>query len=45
MIMNIEGKRGRGRPKKKWFDTIKNVMIPDDMCIGVQKTETSGSLG
>jgi len=26
MKMFIEGKRGRGRPKKRWLDTIKNDM-------------------
>jgi hypothetical protein len=24
--MNIEGKRERGRPKKRWLDTIENDM-------------------
>jgi hypothetical protein len=26
MKMNIVGKRGRGRPRKRWMNTIKNYM-------------------
>jgi hypothetical protein len=24
MKMNVEGKRGRGKPKRKWLDIIEN---------------------
>jgi hypothetical protein len=34
MIMNDEGERGRGRPKKGWLDTIENDMSIVGVCIG-----------
>jgi hypothetical protein len=32
MKMNVKGKIGRGRPKKKWLDTIENMRA---VCVGV----------
>jgi hypothetical protein len=26
MNMNVEGRRGKGKPKKRWLDTIENYM-------------------
>ncbi len=26
MMINVEGKRGRGRPKKRWMENIENDM-------------------
>jgi hypothetical protein len=44
MKMNVERKRGRGRPKKRWLEMIKNDMKAIGACIGLLKIETSGSL-
>jgi hypothetical protein len=27
MKINVEGKIGKGRPKKKWLDTIENKLV------------------
>jgi len=32
--INVEGKRGRGIPKKRWLDTIGNYMRAVVVCIG-----------
>jgi len=32
MQMNVEGKRGRERPKKRWFDIIENDMRAVGVC-------------
>jgi hypothetical protein len=32
--MNIEGKRERGRPKKRWLDTIENDMKAVSVWVG-----------
>jgi len=34
MKMNIEGKRGRERPKKSWLGTIENDMRAVGVCVG-----------
>jgi len=34
MKMNVEGKRGRGRPKMIWLDTIENNMRAVRVCLG-----------
>jgi hypothetical protein len=34
MKMNVEGKREREKPKKKWLDTIENYMRSIGVCIG-----------
>lgn len=33
MGMNVEKRRGRGRPKKKWLNTIECDMRTADLCI------------
>jgi hypothetical protein len=33
MKVNVERKSGRGRPKKRWLDTIENVMRAVDVCV------------
>jgi hypothetical protein len=38
MKMNGEGKRGRGRPKKRWLDTIENDMKAACMRRGCRKS-------
>jgi len=30
--MSVDGKRGRGRPKKRWFEVIKLGMKMTDVC-------------
>jgi len=40
--MNVEGKKGSGRPEKRWFDTIENDMRAAGVCVGMWKIETSG---
>jgi hypothetical protein len=34
MKINVEGKRERGRPKKKWLDTIENDMRAVGVYVG-----------
>jgi hypothetical protein len=34
MQINVEGKRRRGRPKKRWLDTIENEIRAFGVCIG-----------
>ena len=34
MKMNVEGKRGRGRPKMKWLENIEKDMRVVGVCIG-----------
>jgi hypothetical protein len=34
MKMNIGGKRGKGRSKKRWLDTIENNMMAVGVCVG-----------
>jgi hypothetical protein len=34
MKMNIEGKREREKPKKRWLDTIENYLRAIDVCVG-----------
>jgi hypothetical protein len=34
MKINVEGKRGRGRPKKRWLYKIKNDISAVCVCIG-----------
>jgi len=31
--INVKGKRGRGRPKKRWLDTIENNMRAVGVCV------------
>jgi hypothetical protein len=33
MKINVKGKKERGRPKKKWLDTIENDMRAVSLCI------------
>jgi len=33
MRTNVEGKRRRGRPKKRWLDTIENDMRAAGVCV------------
>jgi len=33
MKMNVERKRGRGRPKERWLDTIENMRAVS-VCVG-----------
>jgi hypothetical protein len=33
MKINVEGKRGRRRPKKRWLDTIENDMRAVGVCV------------
>jgi len=33
MIMNVKGRRGRGKPKKRWLNTIENDMRTTGVCI------------
>jgi len=33
MKMNVEGKNGKGKPKKKWLDAIKCDMRTSGVCI------------
>lgn len=43
--MNVEGSKGRGRPKKRWFDAIKSNMRTAGVCVGfVKYIVLSGSL-
>jgi len=32
--MDVEGKRGRGRPKKRWLETLENDMRAVGVCRG-----------
>jgi len=34
MKINVEGKRGIRKPKKKWLNTIENDMRADGLCVG-----------
>ena len=34
MKMNVEGKRSRGRPKKRWLENIEKDMRVVGVCIG-----------
>jgi hypothetical protein len=36
--INVEDKRGRGKPKKILLDTIANDMMAIDVCVGDLKT-------
>ena len=31
MVMEVPGKRGRGRPKRRWFDNIKNDLTEREL--------------
>jgi len=33
MKVNVEGKKGRGKPKKKWLDTVENDMRAVGVCV------------
>jgi len=37
--MNVEGKRERGRLKKRWLNTIENDMKAIGVCIGIGDME------
>jgi hypothetical protein len=43
--MNVERKIERGRPKKRWLDTIEKDTRTIGMCVGDEKIENSGGLG
>jgi len=43
MKMNVEGKRGRGRPIKSWWDTIEYDMRTVGVCIGEVKNREKWS--
>jgi hypothetical protein len=39
MKMNVEGKRGRERPKKRWLDSIENDMNAVGACGDVENRD------
>ena len=45
MVMEVSGKRRRGRPKRRWLDNIKNDMSEKGSCQGrKRKTELNGGV-
>lgn len=40
MPMNVEGKKGKGRSKNKWLDTIENGIRAVGVCLGEEEIET-----
>jgi len=40
--MNVERKRGRGKPKRRWLDTIENDMRAVSGCVGYVENRDEG---
>ncbi len=41
MVMEVPGKRMRGRPKRRWLDNIKNDLSERESCQGRKHTRQS----